>query len=173
MQFDESVYRLFRGDVYRFAYRHLGDHSASEDVVQDSFLRLAQYQPDSIRNMGGVLRKIANNLIVDRSRFQKRRAEETLPEQLDIAADDPSQEKILLGRERMEQVSEILSQMTELRREAFIMRRLRGMSAREVATALSISPAAVDAHVARALLTLHKGLSALERQVSDQQRPHD
>ncbi len=162
MKFDESAYRLFRGDVYRLAYQKLGDHSASEDIVQDSFLRLAQYRQGSIGNVGGLLHRIASNLIIDRVRFRKRKGEEALPEGGDIPGDDPSQETVLIDRERMEQVSAILERMPPMRREVFIMRRLHGMSSKEVAAALSISPAAVDTHVARAVLLLHRGMSTLE-----------
>jgi RNA polymerase sigma factor (sigma-70 family) len=162
LNFDESVYRLFRREVYRLAYRHLGDHSASEDVVQDSFVRLAQYRSGTVANLGGMLRTIAQNLIVDQTRFHKRRAEEVLPDGADVAAETPSQEQVLLQRERMEQVSELLARMPEQRRQVFIMRRLHGMSAKEVSAALAISPAAVDTHVARAVLALHRGMAELE-----------
>jgi len=162
LNFDESVYRLFRREVYRLAYRHLGDHSASEGVVQDSFVRLAQYRSGTVANLGGMLRTIAQNLIVDQARFHKRRAEEALPDGAEFPAETPSQEQVLLQRERMQQVSEILAQLPEQRRQAFIMRRLHGMSAKEAAAALAISPAAVDTHVARAVLALHKGMADLE-----------
>lgn len=163
MNFDQSVYRLFRREVYRFAYRHLGDHSASEDVVQDSFVRLAQYRAGAVANLGGMLRTIAHNLIVDQTRFHARRAEEALPDDMDIVAEAPTQEQVLLQRERIEQVSAILAQLPEQRRRVFIMRRLHGMSAKEVGAALGISPAAVDTHVARAVLALHRGMADLER----------
>ncbi|KPL68458.1 hypothetical protein SZ64_10235 [Erythrobacter sp. SG61-1L] len=156
---------MFRGDIYRLAYQKLGDHSASEDIVQDSFLRLAQYRQGGVGNVGGLLRRIASNLIVDRARLQKRKPEEALPEGRDFPGEEPSQEAVLIDKERMEQVSEILDQMPPMRREVFIMRRLHGMSAKEVGAALSISPAAVDAHVARAVLVLHRGMSALEDRV--------
>ncbi|WP_448664010.1 RNA polymerase sigma factor [Sphingomonas sp. CJ20] len=162
MNLDESMYRLFRREVYRFAYRHLGDHSASEDVVQDSFVRLAQYRAGTVANLGGMLRTIAHNLIVDQTRFHKRRAEEAMSDATDVAAEVPSQEQVLLQRERMQQVSEILARLPEQRRQVFIMRRLHGMSAKEVAAALAISPAAVDTHVARAVIALHRGMAELE-----------
>lgn len=161
MHFDESAYRQLRGQVYRLAYRHLRDHSASEDIAQESFVRLAQYRTDSIRNISGMLRRIASNLIVDSSRSRTRRAEVDLSQGNEAVADEPSQEVALLQRERMQQVSEVLAQMPPLRRQAFTMRRVHGMSAKDVAAALSISPAAVDQHVARALLTLHSGLSVM------------
>lgn len=161
VHFDESAYRQLRGQVYRLAYRHLGDHSASEDIVQESFVRLAQYRTDSIRNIRGMLRRIASNLIIDSSRSRARRAEEDLSQGIEAVTDEPSQEQALLLRERMQQVSDVLAQMPPLRRQVFIMRRLHGMSAKDVAAALSISPAAVDQHVARALLALHNGLSIM------------
>jgi RNA polymerase sigma factor (sigma-70 family) len=161
VHFDESAYRQLRGQVYRLAYRHLRDHSASEDIVQESFVRLAQYRTESVRNTGGMLRRIASNLIIDSSRSRTRRAEVDLSQGNEAMADEPSQEMALLQRERMAQVAEVLAQMPPLRRQAFTMRRLHGMSAKDVAAALSISPAAVDQHVARAVLSLHNGLSVM------------
>ena len=169
MELDESTYRLFRGDVYRLAYRKLGDHSASEDIVQDSFMRFAQYRQEAVGNVGGMLHRIANNLIIDRLRGNRRRGEDALPEDgAEIAGEEPSQEQALIDRERMDQVSRILDQMPPMRRKVFIMRRLHGMSSKEVGAAMSISPAAVDAHVARAVLALHRGFAAVEEQLISQ-----
>ncbi|MCJ2185780.1 RNA polymerase sigma factor [Novosphingobium beihaiensis] len=162
MEFDETAYRSFRKELYRHARNRLGDHFASEDVVQDCFLRVAQYRPGSIANMGALLRRIANNLIVDQTRFRRRRAEDVPAQDFEVPDDEPSHEQVLLHRERMEQVSQILDRMPPQRREVFVMRRLHGMSAKEVGAALKISPAAVDAHVARAVLALHKEMAALE-----------
>ena len=166
LEFDETAYRSFHRELYRLAYRRLGDHFASEDVVQDCFLRLTQYRPGSIANMRAMLRRIVNNLIVDQARFRRHRAEEALVQDFDVPGDDPSHEQVLLHRERMEQVSQILDRMPPQRREVFIMRRLHGMSAKEVGAELKISPAAVDAHVARAVLALHKEMAPLDRPVS-------
>ncbi|MEJ2408189.1 MAG: sigma-70 family RNA polymerase sigma factor [Novosphingobium sp.] len=162
MEFDETAYRSFHKELYRLARSRLGDHFASEDVVQDCFLRLAQYRPGSIVNMGAMLRRIANNLIIDQSRFRRRRDEHVPVQDFDVPDDEPSHEQVLLHRERMEQVSQILDRMPPQRREVFVMRRLHGMSAREVSAELKISPAAVDAHVARAVLALHKEMTVLD-----------
>ena len=146
------------------AYRKLGDHSASEDIVQDSFLRFHQYRKEAVGNVGGMLHRIASNLIIDRARSSRRRAEDLLPddEGIAIANGEPSQEQALIDRERMDRASKIIDEMPPLRRKVFIMRRLHGMSAKEVGAAMSISPAAVDTHVARAVLALHRGFAAAE-----------
>ncbi|WP_137681336.1 RNA polymerase sigma factor [Aurantiacibacter suaedae] len=165
MELDELSYRLFRCYVYRLAYRKLGDHSASEDIVQDSFLRFAQYPREAVGNVGGLLHRIANNLIIDRARSNRRRAEDALPEDgMEIPGEEPSQEQVLIDKQRLEQASRILDQMPPLRRQVFILRRLHGMSSKEVGAAMSISPAAVDSHVARAVLALHRGFAAAEEQ---------
>ncbi|BBC74271.1 conserved hypothetical protein [Altererythrobacter sp. B11] len=162
MEFNETAYRSFRKELYQLARSRLGDHAASEDVVQDCFLRLARYQPGSIANIAAMLRRIANNLIIDQARAHRHHADEQAGNDFDPPADEPSQEHLLIQRERMEQVSRILDLMPAQRREVFLMRRLHGMSAKEVGAALHISPAAVDTHVARAVLTLHKELAACD-----------
>ncbi|MCJ1961310.1 RNA polymerase sigma factor [Novosphingobium mangrovi (ex Hu et al. 2023)] len=160
MHFDETAYRKLRTDIYGFAYRRLGDHTASEDVVQDSFVRLAHYAPDTVRNVGAMLRRIARNLIVDHARLGLRRAEDVPASEIEIPSEQPSQEHAMLQRERMDTVSRIIATMPRQRREVFILRRLHGLSAKDVAAQLDISPSAVDAHVARAVLSLHRAMAS-------------
>lgn len=163
MKLDTLIYQRLRQKIYRMAYRQLGDHAASEDVVQDSFVRLTRYRDTTIDNMGGMLRVIARHLIHDQSRKRSRLAEEPLPDDAPFTSDEPSAEDAMLQRERVAQVSRIVEAMPGLRREVFLRRRLHDESARQVAEALGISPAAVDQHVARALLSIHKGLAEIKR----------
>ena len=162
MNFDETTYRLLRGEVYAQAYRRLGDHHASEDIVQDSFLKLSKYRAGALANVGAMVSTIARNLIVDHVRSNRRQTHSPLSDEPEMATEAPSQEHVLLHRERAEQVSAIIAGMPEQRRKVFIMRRLHGKSAKEVASELNISSAAVDTHVARAVLALHKEMSILE-----------
>ncbi|MCJ2183483.1 RNA polymerase sigma factor [Novosphingobium sp. 1949] len=164
MQFDERVYRQLRSEVYGFAYRQLGDHATSEDVVQDSFVRLAGYAPDTVHNLGGMLRRIARNLIIDHARLRRRRGEEAVADDFDMPCPQPSQEEAMVQRERVKTVSRIIEAMPPQRRQVFVLRRLHGLSAKEVAARLDITPGAVDAHVARAVLALHRGMTAQDEQ---------
>lgn len=130
--------------------------------MQDSFLKLAKYRAGALANVGAMMSTIARNLIVDHVRSNRRQAHTPISNEPEIATEAPSQEHVLLHRERAEQVSAIIARMPEQRRTVFIMRRLHGKSAKEVASALNISSAAVDTHVARAVLALHKEMSLLE-----------
>lgn len=165
MHFDETIYRLFSRNIYVQAYRRLDDHGDSEDVVQNSFMRLSAYRADSIANVGAMLQTIARNLILDHARTAGRYIYNAPLPDHDIPTPEPSQEHVMLQRERVEQVVAIIDRMPEMRRTVFIMRRLHGKSAKEVAGEMNISAAAVDSHVARAVLILHKEMSALERHV--------
>lgn len=162
MLIDDAAYRRLREDAYRLVYRQIRDHAAAEDLVQDSFLRLSRYK-GTVGNIGAMIRVIATNLLRDRARGDARRPEDPMPERLEIAADTPSAEDALIHRERVEMVEAILKEMPPLRREVFLRRRLHGESAREVAHAFEISPAAVDTHVARAVLALHKAMAEIAR----------
>lgn len=160
---DEADYRQHRDDAYRLVYARLRDRAASEDVVQDSFLRVLRYRGGAIGSLGALVRTIAINLIRDHARSKNRRAEDALRDDFEIASDASSPEEVLLHRERVRMIAKIVDDMPPLRRDVFLRRRLHGESARHVAAALSISPAAVDAHVARAILTLHKAMAEIER----------
>ena len=158
---DESDYRLHRDDMYRLVYARVRDHAVAEDVVQESFLRVLRYPRGGIANVGALVRTIASNLIRDHARTRRRHAEEPLSETFDIASDAPSAETALIDQERAALVARIVDEMPPLRREVFVRRRLHGESARAVATALGLTPAAVDAHVARAVLALHNAMTEI------------
>lgn len=158
---DESDYRLHRDDMYRLVYARVRDHAVAEDVVQESFLRVLRYPRGGIANVGAMVRAIAANLIRDHARARRRHGEEPLPEAFDIASDAPSAETTLIDRQRAALVARVIDEMPPLRRDVFLRRRLHGQSARAVATELAITPAAVDAHVARAILALHKAMAEI------------
>ena len=160
---EDADYRLHRSDAYRLLYGRTRDHALSEDLTQDVFVRLTRYRSGSVSNLGALVRAIAANLLRDHMRGARRRAEEALPEQLEIASDAPSQHEILVQRQRVEHVSGVLAEMPPLRRDVFLRRRLHGQSAREVANDLGLTVAAVDQHVARAVLMLHNRMRQIDR----------
>jgi RNA polymerase sigma-70 factor (ECF subfamily) len=154
----DDTTHLYRDFAYQVIYRRTQDHALSEDLSQDTFIRLLRYRGRAIANLRGLARTIAENLIRDHFRSDNRRAEEALTPANDQAAEQPSQFDQLRHRQRLEKAERVLASLPPLRREVLIRRRLHGQPSRQVGEELDISPAAVDQHVARALLSLHDKL---------------
>ena len=145
-----------RDALFRFIQRRVRDAALSEDLVQDTFVRFLGRQGSPAADVGALMRRIALNLVRDHFRAGARRAFEPLD--TDQPAETATPEETLMFRERAERFGRILDAMPPLQRDVFIHRRLHGLSSKETAARLGLTPAAVDAHVARALVALEKGL---------------
>lgn len=145
-----------RDALFRFIQRRVRNATVSEDIVQDTFVRFLGRRGSPAADVGALMRRIALNLVRDHFRASARRTFEPVDETHQADTDSP--EDILMFRERAERFSRIVDAMPRLQRDVFVHRRLHGLSSKETAERLGLTPAAVDAHVARALVALEKGL---------------
>lgn len=161
---DSSDLCAQRTDLLRYVGRRVDDAALREDIVQEAYLRFFDYQAkpgNRVINAVALLRRISLNLARDYFRKTGSAAFAELPEDMpcphtDIAAQAER-------RQLVDIVAGVLGRMPRLRRDVFIQRRLHGLSAKEAASHFNISPAAVDAHVARAVLDLHLAMERLEK----------
>lgn len=164
MRFDNSEWGGQRVDLLRYVGRRVDDVALCEDIVQEAFVRLLAYQarPDTVvGNVTGLLRRISLDLTRDHYRRSGRIRNVELSEELPCP--QPTVQERLEQRQLIRIVVGIARAMPRLRREVFFRRRVEGQSAKEVAEALGISPGAVDAHIARAVLDLHLAIEKIER----------
>lgn len=164
MRFDNSEWSGHRINLLRYVGRRVDDAALREDIVQEAIVRFFAYQarPEvTVANVPGLLRRISLDLTRDHFRRHGRSRDVALTE--DMACQRPGIQQQLEQRQFLEIVRDIVKAMPRLRREVFFRRRVDGQSAKSVAEALGISPGAVDAHVARAVLDLHHAIEKLEK----------
>lgn len=143
----------------RFVEGRLRDRSDSEDIVQETYVRLYSYRRTRpVANVGAFCFAVARNLMFDVLRRRQARPTGELTD--DIACPQPRVDEILDYRQRVEILVRALGAMPPLRREVFLRRRLDGVPAAVIAADLGLSLAAVEKHCSRALAGLR---SALER----------
>jgi RNA polymerase sigma factor (sigma-70 family) len=75
---------------------------------------------------------------------------------LDIPDDAPSPFQQVAGREDLRQISAAIAAMPPQTRRAFLLRRVDGLSQREVAAATSLSESTVEKHIGRGIRILMK-----------------
>ena len=73
---------------------------------------------------------------------------------LTTAIDEPSPERQVSAREELRRVTELIADLPTKCREAFTLRKVDGLSQREVAQRMGISESTVEKHIGRALRTL-------------------
>ena len=129
--FDRLV-EAHRRDVYRLAYRLVGNHADADDLAQEAFLRayrsLARFRGES--SFRTWLTRIVLNLATDRRRIFATRREAPLEEGWDGV-----QEALPdgLGFLRREQIRKAVGQLPRRQRETLILRVFQEMKFHEIA----------------------------------------
>ena len=145
-----------RDFVRRLARRRLGRSDLSEDVAQETVLRLVQYGRNGvpIDNLYGLALRIAENLVKEHFRREHRWGQVQLSETL--ASAEPAPDRVIEGREAVETLKRALAKMPALRRDIIIRRRVQHQSCAAIAADLRLSVKAVEKHVTRGLLDLNE-----------------
>ena len=142
-----------RRPLMRFLSRHVRDESVREDLVQESLVRLLLFsRRHAVQNISAAARTIAWNVM--RDHFRRRRRVEAEPLSDGQSSDAPLPDQMLLHKQRLQQVVQLLEEMPPLRREVFIRRRLHGQTHAEIAEALDLTPDAVEKHIVRGMRQL-------------------
>ncbi|SDW31667.1 RNA polymerase, sigma subunit, ECF family [Celeribacter indicus] len=145
------------------AARMLRDRAEAEDVAQEAMLRLWKIAPDWRQGEAKVttwLYRVVANLCTDRLR----RARGTRLDEIAEPEDGrPSQDAVLMQRQRAEALGTALSTLPERQREAVVLRHMEGLGNPEIAEILGVSVEAVESLIARGKRAL-AGLLACERE---------
>ena len=158
-----AAYAAKRGDLVRFFTARLGSAAEAEDLIQDLYIKLASLPPGPpVTDPSGYLYRIAVNLMLDRTRGQRRGAARDDAWRLSrgrrIAGmdvvDEPSPEQEVEARDRLRRLAEAVRQLPAQTRRAFELAKLEGMSHAEAANRLGVSRKTVEKQVSAALRLL-------------------
>jgi RNA polymerase sigma factor (sigma-70 family) len=143
--------------LVRFLRRNWRNDSEIADLLQDVYVRVFEAAlkqvPDSPRHF---VFAIARNLLINRARRERIVPFEAVAdlEALDIAAECPGPEQMLMARDELIRLQAGVNRLPERSREAFLLRQVEGLSRREIAARMGISDKTVRWH-------LNEGLRAL------------
>lgn len=125
-----------------------------DDIVQESYALLAERERlDDILNPRAYLFQVAHSLVVRnirRARIVPILAVEDLglPDPADEAA---TPEQNAIAHDDLRRLAEVIASMPGQTREAFVLRRIRGLSQREIAARMGLSENTVEKHIVRGL----------------------
>jgi RNA polymerase sigma factor (sigma-70 family) len=128
-----------------------------DDVVQESYAIIAGLQSVAhIRNPRIYMFEVAKSVILQGLRKSRVIAFSALAEfdALLIPDNTPSPETIAASRQELHRLSELIDELPPKCREAFVLRKIRGFSQRDVASAMSVSENTVEKHIGKALKLL-------------------
>jgi len=145
--------------VMRHAAEILGSTTDAEDIAQETFVRLWERRETwklegSVR---GLLFMISRNLSLDERR--RRLSHTRTPPGMAGVSHFPTPEEHFIGAELHRAYSQALERLPQRRRDIYLLVRHHGLSHREVAQVLGLSPQTVANHVRLALVDLRRALS--------------
>ena len=150
--------RNYGSQVYRAAYRLLGDRSQAEDVQQDVFLRLLEIKPTDVASWPAYLTASAVRVAIDRMRRQRRWRQLIPFWQASETDSAPSPEHHLAQLQRNKSLRIALTRLKPREAECFVMRHLIGMDLSAIAKAQGISENYVSVNLNRAVIALESRL---------------
>ena len=152
------VERLFAehgGALQAFFRRRIRSKTEAPDLAQEVYLRMLRVSDqEAIRNPVPYLYTVANNLVKEHAVLERRRAsgvdvdEVTSHEQLEIV---PTFEGDLDAAQRAARLQVVLKQLRPKCQAAVLLRFTHGLSYREVALRLGVSPQMARKYVVQAL----------------------
>jgi len=162
-----ELFERHHAALYRFCLRMTGNRGASEDLVQDVFMRMLKHRA-SFRPHTGFLPwmfRIARNACVDHLRRSSRAAEAV--EDLDARpADETPSDDHVAGRQQAGLIRRALLELPPDRREVLLLSRYELRSYEEIAQALGITVNNVKIRAHRAIKQLREVYRDLAREVT-------
>jgi RNA polymerase sigma factor (sigma-70 family) len=131
----------------------------AEDLVQEAFLRLIEYQQAGrVRDTEAFLRRVIMNLSINLYNREQivsfaEKSVEDLAETIPLIDSDPGPERVVAARQDVEQIATMLSHVSVRTSQIFIAHRA-GYRYEEIAADLGISARTVKKHISRATALL-------------------
>ena len=160
----EELFRRMREPLLRYVCAIVAEATVAHDLVQDVFLDLwlRRTTLDPEQPLRPYLYRMARNRALRHLRDERRRARkraEQLPKTPSVEWRSPDVD--LESRQLEALLARWLDELPERQREVLVLSRWHGLSHREIARVMGISPRTVNNHMLRALETLRRRLRTL------------
>ena len=152
----------FRASLMAYFLRRVGNRSEAEDLTQETFTRLIGSQSfEGADEARAYVFRVASNLLRDRARAAARRrgmpvlSLEIIANEIEPAfAEEIGPERVIIAKERLNEVLSSLDELGDRTKRIFILFRLEGMKQKDIAAIYSMGLSTVEKHVMAAVLHL-------------------
>jgi RNA polymerase sigma-70 factor (ECF subfamily) len=139
-----GAYNTHREALLRLAAKFLGCRARAEDVVQDAFVKMLESDLAS-KEPARYMFRVVRNLSIDRLRRQRlERSHGVEAEHEEQIRFEMSPERVLAGRESLDQLVGALNELPKRMRIVFDLSQIQGYTQRDVAKVIGTSPTMVN-----------------------------
>ena len=161
----ERLFTEHRGALQAFFRRRVRSKADVPDLAQEVYLRMLRVSDhDAIRNPVGYLYTVANNLVKEHAVLERRQASGVDVDEVETheqLASLPAFDADLDAMQRAERLRVVLKQLRPKCQAAVTLRFTDGLSYREVAVRLGVSPQMAKKYVAQALVHCRRRMARL------------
>lgn len=140
----------------KFISRYLQREQDIEDVVQEAFLKayIAEQRKGEIEHPKAFLYSIAKNLAINELSRKSRQMTDYIDEcqAESVQNTGPSLEQEVEGNQSVAQYCEAVAALPEKCRRVYLLRKVHGLTHREISEKLGITRSAVEKHLANGVL---------------------
>ena len=162
-----GAFEKHRSALKHFIARYLNNHHDIEDVAQESFLRAYRAGMEvEVRDPKSYLFRIAKNVAISQLRLKSRQITDYIEDKSssDFLSEEHTLEDDVIARQRLGIHCEAVASLPPQCRRVYIMRKVHGMSHKEIARRLNIAQKTVEKHLTKGV----KGCDLYIRQRMEQ-----
>jgi RNA polymerase sigma-70 factor (ECF subfamily) len=162
---DDSLRILPLMPAIRSYFTKRAPRSEVEDLTQEVCARLlARPSLDGIANLEGYLFQVAANVLATKGRRERVRhvAAHVELTELHHPVEENSPERILMQREVLKAMAEMVQELPPRTRDAFVLHRFEEMTYETIARRMGVSVSAVEKHIIKALRLLTARFKAMD-----------
>jgi RNA polymerase sigma factor (sigma-70 family) len=145
-----------RSSLHRFIAKFLSRPQDIEDVAQEAYLRAfdAERSGETVRSPKAFLFRIAKNVALNELALKSRQLTVYIEDSIsrDVIGEDCPAEDQAMGKEKLAMFCRAVVTLPVQCRRAFLLRKVHGLSHKEIAEQLGLSVSTVEKHVASGLL---------------------
>src|SRR5262249_29858837 len=128
-----------------------------DDVIQETYTRLFQAESVAhIQDSRTYTFQVACSVVIDQLRRMKVVPISSVPglDYLEVGSEEPSPERQVIDRDELTRLAEMIARLPGKIRDVFTLRRVHGLSQREVAAKLGLAESTVETHMAKGFLII-------------------
>lgn len=149
-----QAFRDYEAELIQFLSARLRSSTLAQDLTQELYLKIRALDDGPVvRNSRAYLFRMASNLALDHLRGERRRAELLAEARsfLGEESDMVTPEQALIAREELARLRRAMEDLPPISRRIFRMSRFDGLSQREIADRVGLSPTAVFKHIRKVM----------------------
>ncbi len=149
----DALNLAYRPVLIRYFLRRTSNHAEAEDLTQEVFIRLANTDMTAIRTREAYIFQTASNLLRDRARRERVRADyrDEAQHAADFGMDLLDPHRVAEGHDMLQALYAGLAELPDRTRRIFVLYRIENVAKKTIAARFGITERAVEKQVTRAM----------------------